>query len=266
MSLRAIWFSVAISLASGPAFAAGPTKAQCAEAYKKGQIQRRDGELKAAAQSFAACAEAACPAALRKDCGPWQKQVEASMPSIVVRVKGADQPTVRVDNEPATAGSAVQLDPGTHVVRAEADGFEPAEQTVKVRAGEHDVAVELVLVRKPPPAPPAPVAPPARPIGGSTIAFAALGVVSLGAFGYFGYRGNGGKSDLEACRPACDPARVDDVRRDYLIANVSAGVGVLFLGIATYTFLTRPTATPPEPTVGFTALPGGGALTLDGRF
>ncbi len=266
MSLRTLWFSVAISLASGPALAAGPTKAQCAESYKKGQVQRRDGELKAAAKSFAACAEAACPAALRKDCAPWQKQVQASMPSIVVRVKGAAQPTVRLDDEPVTTSGAIELDPGTHVVRAEADGFEPAEQTVKIRAGEHDIAVDLVLVPKQKPAPPPPIVPPTRPIGGPTIAFAALGVVSLGAFGYFGLRGMGRKSDLEACRPACDPARVDEVRRDYLLANVSAGVGALFLGIATYTFLTRPTATPSAPAVGLTVLPGGGALTLDGQF
>lgn len=268
MSRRVFALVLTLSFATAPAVrgGAGPSKAACAEAYKTGQVQRRDGELRAAAKSFAVCADAACPTALRKDCEPWWKQAEASIPSILVQVSGA-KATVRLDGEPIEPGKSIALDPGTHVVRAEAEGFEPAEATVKVRAGEHDVPVSLTLQPKPKAAEPTPTpAASSRPMNGSTLAFGALGLLSIGAFTYFGLHGNAAKRDLESCKPACDPARVDDVKRDYVIANVSLGLGAVMLGIATYTFVTRPSVSDSAPQVGVAVLPGFASVSWTGRF
>lgn len=267
MSRRALVAVVTSSLLAAPAARsdAGPTKAECAGAYKQGQVQRRDGELRAAAKSFAVCADPACPAALRKDCEPWRKQAEASIPSVVVQVSGT-KATVRLDGEAIEPGVSIALDPGVHVVRAEAEGFEPAEATVKIRAGERDVPVPLTLKPKPKTAVAPAVAAPTRPLNGTTIAFGALGLASIGAFTYFGLHGDAAKKDLESCKPACDPARVDDVKRDYVIANVSLGLGVVMLGIATYTFVTRPSVQETAPQVGVAVLPGFASVSWSGRF
>jgi hypothetical protein len=261
--------TVAIALGAAPSRAA-PTKAACAEAYQKGQEQRRDGELRAAASSFALCSDPACPSALRADCEPWRVQAEQSIPSLAIKVVGAAA-TVRLDGEPVVSGASIQVDPGAHVVRAEADGFETAELTLKVRAGERDVPVVLTLRAKPKGSPASPSASSsssssARPFPSSSLVFGVAGVAALGAFGFFGLRGDARKADLAACKPACDPARGDDVKRDYLFADASLGVGVLMLGLATYSFVTRPTASEARPPVALAVTTTGFALSLGGRF
>ena len=65
--------------------------------------------------------------------------------------------------------------------------------------------------------------------------------VGLGGFAYFGYRGLSTKSDLDdqKCKPACPQERVDEGNRQFLIADISLGVGVVALGAATYLWLSH---------------------------
>jgi hypothetical protein len=254
---------------STPALA--QSKEACVAAYKGGQIHRKNGELLAARDDFEVCAQDACSAVLRKDCKPWLAQVEQAIPTIIVEAKDEASlaiaaPKVFFDGEPAkhhTPDGAFELDPGAHVVRVEAPGREPVERSVKLRAGEKSTSFAVTL------APARPVAPPpgaSRPIPGSTIAFGILGVAGLGAFAGFGLHGSALKSDLEACKPACAPARVDVVKRDYIIADVSLGLGVVFLGLATYTFVTRPAAAPKTTTLHVDWAPGTAKLGVSGSF
>lgn len=228
-----------------PSVAAAQSKAQCVAAYKEGQVRRKDGELLAARSSFQVCAATSCPPVLRRDCAPWLDQVSAAIPTLAVRVTATDAKSLTavklfVDGQSVAApppGGVLELDPGAHLLRAEADGHEPSEQAVKVRAGEKNVAILLALT---PTMLLKSEAPPIRPIPAGAIAFTAIGLAGVGAFATFGLLGDAARSELEACKPACAPSRVDEVKRDYVIADVSLGVGVLFLGLATYSFLTRP--------------------------
>ena len=48
----------------------------------------------------------------------------------------------------------------------------------------------------------------------------------------------------DSCGNRCPPAEVDPLRTDYRIAQVSAGVAVLALGVAAVLYLTRPARVP----------------------
>jgi hypothetical protein len=250
-----VFSSLALAGWLSPSLAHAQTKAECVAAYKEGQIHRKNGELLAARSSFQVCAATKCSAVLRRDCEPWLAQVTNEIPTLMVKPRGTDgkpvaEPRMFVDRHLPTSradNGALELDPGAHLLRVEADGYMPAEQAVSVHAGEKNLNFELPLVPlkpeppPPPPPPPAPPAPPTRPIPTLTLVFGAAGAASLGAFAGFGLVGASAKQDLEACKPACAPDQVDSVKRDYIVADVALGVGAAFIGLAVYTFLARPT-------------------------
>ena len=223
--------------------AAAQSKAECVASYKDGQLHRKNGELLSARASFSVCAATACPAVLRRDCDPWLQQVTAQIPSLIVSASAADHrplpsPRVLLDSQPVTPSSdgSIEADPGAHLLRVEADGYQAVEQAVKLRAGDRGAKTLLVLapIMKDDPTLPAH---PTLPV--AAIAFTAVGLVGIGSFATFGLLGDAAKSKLDECKPACAPSRVDEVKRDYVIADVSLGVGAIFLGLATYSFLTR---------------------------
>ena len=67
-----------------------------------------------------------------------------------------------------------------------------------------------------------------------------LSLAALGSFTYFGLSGRGMERALsDECSPRCSDARVDSVRTQYVIADVSLGIAVVSLGIATVLALTH---------------------------
>jgi hypothetical protein len=126
------------------------------------------------------------PAPFTKALRDARKELDAlspRIPTLVITVRGAPAPTVTIDGAPATAlGARAPVDPGKHVVRAEAAGCTPAEVTVTVGERKSE-AVTLDL--QPGPvggaSPPAPVEAPGSSGGGSTLKM--LGIISLAAGG-----------------------------------------------------------------------------------
>src|SRR5690349_1679399 len=108
MLARSIATALACALVSvspgALAQSAGPTKLECATAYEQAQIaQRREGKLRAAKKHLEFCLQAECPEGAREVCGPLMRQVEDSMPSIVVDATdaaGATRLDVRVSMGP----------------------------------------------------------------------------------------------------------------------------------------------------------------------
>jgi hypothetical protein len=105
------------------------------------------------------------------------------IPGVIISVSGASSARVSLDGAPvpsAWLGMSRPVDPGRHVVRADAEGFAPAESTVTVV--EHKTEkVALTLVPGAATAPPG--GPPPSASGGSTrrtLGFAALGVGGAG--------------------------------------------------------------------------------------
>ena len=243
-------------------------KAACVDAYKQGQVHRKNGELSLARDDFAVCADSVCPSVLRKDCTPWLVSVQQAIPSIIVNVASAtgkplSSTRILIDGktpEKMGADGDIEVDPGAHVVRVEALGHQPLEKSFKVRSGEKKIAIDMKLALE--------VARESvsRPIPGSTIVFGVIGLAGIGAFAGFGLHGNELKKGLDACKPGCVPVRVDEVKRDYIIADAALGVGLVFLGLATWSFFTRPEVHRQTAVWTVHVAPGQAMLRLGGRF
>jgi hypothetical protein len=151
------------------------------ESYNK--IIREQGEipnLKPAFKDALEAAKAEVPA------------ISAKIASVVIVVEGAPTPTVTLDGQPVSnAGLGLKrpVDPGSHVVKAEAAGFKPAETSFQVaESGAAEAKLKLVKVENVATA--AAAAPPsdgARPVEISagkkpdrTLAYVALGVGGAG--------------------------------------------------------------------------------------
>lgn len=263
MSRSPAWSLAALLAASiAPPALAAPSKAACVDAHGDGQAQRKAGKLLAARERFLVCADEACPAVVRKECLAWAQEVDADATSFVVEatVEGAGDTTdvvVALDGQVIAKrldGRAIVADPGPHTLRFETPGATAVEQSVTLRAGEKNRKLSVTF-RRPSAAPSAPapasVAPPPpapvtveapKPTRSSLpYVLAGVGVVGLAGFAYFGLDASKKKSELDdrGCKPGCPQGDVDAVKRGYLFANVSLGVGLVGLGVATVMLVGR---------------------------
>lgn len=263
---------------------AAPTKAACVEAHGDGQTRRKAGKLRSAREKFLVCGDESCPAVVRKECLAWAQEVDAEATSFVVEaaIGGKDTTDVKVsvDGEVVATsldGRAIVTDPGPHALRFETPGAPAEEQSLTLRAGEKNRKI-AVAFRRPaatePAAPsPSPGSPPkeppaSQPAQGRSVlpfVFAGVGVVGLAGFTFFGLDAGKKKSELDdrGCKPACPKSDVDAVKRDYLFANVSLGVGAIGLGVATYLFMQKPKT---ESAAFIAPTSGGGVAGVAGRF
>jgi hypothetical protein len=209
-----------------------PAIAACLEAHAEGQRAEQRGELQSARARYAQCVDFACPDAVRHDCDAWRARVEQALPSIVIRTQDASKSgnvaaKVWVDDAlvpPARTGLPLDVDPGPHRVRVEADGYRPARQSIMVAAGEKARVVDVDLTKATgaagSSAAPAPAASPWPYVLGG------FGIVSLGVFLGVGLDARSRFQTLDGtCSPRCNPDDVDSVHRRYVIADVALGIG-----------------------------------------
>jgi hypothetical protein len=301
---RAILAGAALLAALAPAdraFADGKSeeKQACLTASDKGQQAKLEGKLRDAREQFLVCSRNECPALVRQDCAQWVTEVMAALPSIVVGARnwqGHDVFAVKVSVDGVVAqesldGKPIFVDPGAHTFRYESAAEAPVEEKVLVREGEKNRSLTVQF-----PAPPgaattatpgptgdhSPPPPPEQKGGPSPLAyvFTAVGVAALGtALGLDLSANSEVNSDKTTCAPKCS---VGDIRAKWDGAWVGVGVGVVSLGVATYFFIARPSAAPPEAkrsgslgghpqdpgrlSVEFAPTPHGGVGEVVGRF
>jgi hypothetical protein len=248
--LRAFFFLV-VMLSGKGALANTIGKQQCLGAHVQAQEARQSGKLRLAREHLKMCAAAACPALVKDDCGPWLEEIGKQIPGLRVEVRGEGQPVkdarVTLDDEPISADTTLEVDPGEHRVRVEASGYEPFFRVLRVEVGKQDL-VTAELQR-----PPQEHAPAAKRSRTAPLVLGGMGFIGIGVFAYLGSSGKSDEEELKKCKPFCAQSRVDEVSRRYLLANVSLGVGVVALGAATYLWLRKPpsaTATRVVPWVG----------------
>jgi hypothetical protein len=256
------WARASLLLAAWLLLRAAPASAQegpaqCLAAYEEAQVLRRQGDLVSSARQLLTCGGPACPVRMQRDCQRWWDDVQRSLPTVVFRVRGPENEalanaTIAIDGAAARPldGRAIQMNPGQHEVVFAHAGYQPLRTPVFITEGEklepHDVTL-LPLGGSLPPenAAAAPAIPrrllavddaglspspvPARrswtgPIAAGAVA--ALGGVGLA---YFGSSARGGEDALDRCTPDCGQGTIDAVKRDYLLANLSLGVGVAAL-------------------------------------
>jgi hypothetical protein len=246
--LIAFVFTASIARAEDP-----EQKNACIQEHAESQKLKKAGKLSAAHELLLKCAREACPAPIRAECSDWAQEVEASTPSILVDVKAADGST-RSDVEiwidgvlraKTLSGMPIPLDPGQHEVEARPRGSAPMKRAVLVNLDDKRTRIDFTLPARPAakrPSERARPAPTAKGIPTASIILGSLGVVALGTGGYFGYRAKMRADELEQCKPHCDRGEADSMRQKALIADVSLGVGVVAVGIATFIWLSQGTA------------------------
>jgi hypothetical protein len=141
------------------------------------------------------------------------------------------------------------MDLGKHAVKFEYQG-QTKEEDVIIGAGQKNRNVTVTFGGAAATAgPTGPTGPtPAEGGGGSlvpAIIVGGVGVLALGSFAIFGLGGKSDVSDLEKnCKPHCAQSDVDSAKTKLLIADISLGVGIVALGVATYLVITRPKIEP----------------------
>src|SRR3954465_1687817 len=102
----------------------------CVSAAEKAQRLRGANKLLQARASLLICSRDVCPGVVRSDCTRWRAEVEASVPTIVLRAqdpRGQDLTDVKVwlDGTPLADkvdGLPLEIDPGQHVLTGEHAG------------------------------------------------------------------------------------------------------------------------------------------------
>jgi hypothetical protein len=281
------WSSAQTDSSSATQNASPPNREQCIDAHRKAQQFRNEGKLVESRELARTCTSLVCPGLVISDCSAWLSDLDERIPSVVfeVRVNGEPDATATVTADGTrvnewTRGEALRMNPGEHEFRIELEPYEPIIRKLllaegmryrvvpiefKPEASETRARVRPEPTRTlPPAAPEAPVR--ARPTPVIVYPLLGLGVVGVGGFAVFGALGNKEESDLEeTCEPDCSDSEVRAMKRDYLLGDISLGVGAASLITAGIIYLVRPEE-PVSTTVGFAPLPGGGATFASYRF
>ena len=239
----------------------------CVIAANESQRDRDEGRLLEARKKMVLCASDACPANLRRDCREWLADVDARLPTIVVRVvdeqeRDRTDATLRLDGATiALDGRAVALDPGQHWLEVEADGAEPQRQVLL--AAEREIARVVHIRLQPTAASASPrispeparvelTAPAPTPESSFRVPTAAwilggAGVAALGSFTILGLSAINTRDALAArCGNLCSEDDVQSGRTQALVADISLGVGIAALaGGVLWTWLAQ--GTPERP-------------------
>jgi hypothetical protein len=101
----------------------------------------------------------------------------------------------------------------------------------------------------------------------------ALGLVGVGGYGLMTYWGRRDNTELNNCTPNCPTANVDHVRKMYLAADISLGVGIAALAASTWLFISsgssskKETASKRSPYVlDLRPTPSGALASVSGAF
>lgn len=263
----------AVALFPRLALAATPAAAACVAAYERAQERRSAGDLIEARAAALDCSAVACQSFVRRDCRAWQGELQNAIPSVRIEVANAPVSApvhLLVDGKPISVDDALLLllNPGKHELAAIA-GAQRVTKDVELAMSEKARSVELSfpatkdsqpVAPKTPKAPksepepepepvPAPVPKPtptpsrvgekpsnpasARRGRALPIALGAVGVAGLAGFGIFGAVARAQRTQLHQCWPGCSPDRIRRVNNLYLASDVSLGVALASLGLAT---------------------------------
>jgi hypothetical protein len=291
LSPKTTWLavlSVVMTILASCGRAMADDKQDCIAASEAGQDQKLRGSLRGAREQLLICARDVCPAIVRQDCTQWLTEIIAALPSVVVGARdwqGHDlvDVTVTVDGLVVASkldGKPIGVDPGVHTFHYEsASGAAPVEEHMLIRQGERNRTLTVTFPPPPGAVPtpePAPTAPPVRSRSPLTYVFGGVGLAAIGAGTILGVSANSDASTAReaapaGCAPNCPSSRVDPIKTKYILADVSFGVGIVSLGVATYFFFAHrgdAAVDSKQASIRFDVVstPHGGTLGVLGRF
>jgi hypothetical protein len=239
---------------------AGGAKAACVAAHEQAQTLRTQKKPHAARTQYVACARAECPVVLRKECSDQLEQIDQTAPTATLEAldeKGNSDSAVKVSLDGLVitdklTGAAV---PGEHVFRFErASDGKVIEQKVLVVEGERNRKVvadyQTLLPKKPTPEGGGGSAKSESPKSIPTLAYATGGAAVLGLAGFviFSLSGKSKEDDLAGkCAPRCTDEDVSPVKTNYLIGDVSLGIGIIAAVVTAVLIIPTLTTSSPAP-------------------
>lgn len=218
----------------------------CQAQLLEAQERQYAGKMLLARPLAIACAEAtACDLQTRQSCGQLLATLRRQIPSLVFSVRDhqgheTDQVSLYVDGElrtQALPATPFELDPGAHALRAELRDGSSKTLRIVLAPGEQLRQIRLTWqvplpAKKPPPASGTP--------RWLTLSLGTLALASAGSFVYFANDGQSRVNDLQSqCAPACREEPVRNMRRAFLLADVSWIVGALAAGGATWSYFSE---------------------------
>ncbi len=218
--------------------------------------------------------------------------VEARIASVTVTVTGPDNPTVTLDDQPlpvAALGVKRPVDPGSHVVKATASGWDPAETTFTVVDAGSTSATLTMSRSAAAPIPPAAVASPSplapasssaadstdhgstashgswqTPVGWVGIVAGGIGLATGAVTGVLAI---GKHSTLETeCKTDCKQADIDSYHAIGAISTVGFIAGGVLAGAGLILLFTAPSSSPSTGSATVTPYVGFGSLGAVGSF
>jgi len=249
----------------------------CLQSYRDGQRLRTEAKLVEARRELVACSQDTCPAVYRRDCIKWLTDVDADLPTLALTVRGEDgcdrvDATVKVDSDESIVllgdGRPVPINPGPHSVVVTL-GERQQQQTVVVPANDHRIVVAsfapagVVCGVKPnssivtPTSTPAPGPPPSSAATEKRIpllsyVLGGVGVAGLAVGGAFGIVAWSEKGDLDSCKGHCGDRAVNTMERNFRVADIGIGAGMLALSAAVVVYLLNPRVPAPSTSTSTT--------------
>lgn len=223
---------------------------QCLADHLTSQKMQQLGRLLESQEHSYQCAAQHCPGQLRIDCLQWVNQLSERIPSLSFRVKveGHREANVQVYVDghltlKRLSGQALNIDPGSHEIRIEAEGYSPYTEQITINEGERFRDIVADFERPSPPASLQPLADSKPAEGNSHVAEYVLAGIGLAATAHaigWGVYASSGKSQLESeCSPFCKQSSVDSIRRRGLIADISLGLGLSSIAGAAIVYFSR---------------------------
>ncbi|MDB4942781.1 MAG: hypothetical protein JWP97_2315 [Labilithrix sp.] len=238
---------VTVGLLATEPMARADEREQCASAADQAQQLRDEGKYRRAREQLLVCARDVCPAPIKRDCLDWLTQLETVAPTVVLSAKAGtkDLYDVRVSVDGAIVtekldGKPLQMDLGKHTFKFEYAG-QTKEEDFVIGAGQKNRSLSVTFGGAAPtvPEPAARTEEPKASVVPAAVV-AGVGVLALGSFALFGLTGKSDVDDLQSCKGHCAESDVDSARTKLIVADISLGVGIVALGVATYMFLSRP--------------------------
>ena len=226
---------------------------QCVAEHDRARQLRLGEQWQDARLAMVNCTDERCPLAIAADCRSWLDELARLMPTLIVVVEGDDlgapqAPPLHVELDGATLElkdppRPIESLPGAHRLRFHLPGAEPVEIAFSLEKGEKNHLVRLRLPAPKASGAPAPAASPIprRPVPASTYWLSAAALVAFASSTAFLVSGLNEHDDArEICAPTCDHDIRKSIQTRLLLADISAGAGLVLGGLAVYTYLQRP--------------------------
>lgn len=214
----------------------------CNSALVRGQELQRQRKFLEARAEYPKCLEAACDASLRDVCAKFAADLATRLPSLLVtaraRTRELVNPRVFIDTAMNEGGVVVDVDPGEHVVKVVAEGFVTQEKTVLLREGERATVVVDLEPLATAFADTTATTQSSAGIPTGSLVLGGFALAGAASFATFGLMGKSAESDLRTTCPL-GPCDSSEMRRDYLIADISLVAAVVASGAAIFLALSR---------------------------